>query len=80
MRAELAGYLQRFPDCQVVAQLADGETETLLDLLYENQERLGGQLFLGLAEELELAATALRRPHQLLPLPRYPPGGAPRPA
>ncbi len=26
LRAELAGYLQRFPDCQVVAQLADGET------------------------------------------------------
>jgi len=31
------------------------------DLLYENQERLGGPLFLGLAEELELVATALRQ-------------------
>jgi DNA-binding NarL/FixJ family response regulator len=26
LRANLAGYLQRFPDCQVVAELADGET------------------------------------------------------
>ena len=54
------------PHAEAAAETAEfagahGKFWEMHDLLYENQERLGGPLFLGLAEELELVATALRQ-------------------
>jgi protein-disulfide isomerase len=54
------------PHAEAAAETAEcagahGKFWEMHDLLNENQEHLSGHLFLGLAEELELAATALRQ-------------------
>ncbi len=54
------------PHAEAAAETAEfagahGKFWEMHDLLFENQDRLGGQLFLGLAQELELSAIALRQ-------------------
>jgi len=54
------------PHAEAAAETAEfagahGKFWEMHDLLFENQERLGGPLFLELAEKLELPGTALRQ-------------------
>ena len=53
------------PHAEAAAETAEfagahGRFWEMHDLLFENQERLGGELFLALAQELDLSAAALR--------------------
>ncbi len=54
------------PHAEAAAETAEfagahGKFWEMHDLLFESQERLSGQLFLGLAQELDLSAAALRK-------------------
>jgi protein-disulfide isomerase len=54
------------PNAEAAAETAEfagahGKFWEMHDLLFENQERLGGPLFMELAEKLELPATGLRQ-------------------
>jgi protein-disulfide isomerase len=54
------------PHAEAAAETAEfaggsGKFWEMHDLLFENQQQLNDELFLGLAEELELSATALRQ-------------------
>jgi protein-disulfide isomerase len=56
--------VEMHPHAEAAAETAEfagahGKFWEMHDLLFENQERLSGQLFLGLAQELELPATVL---------------------